>query len=99
MISETGAIDMSNLQNSEVVIRLLTLVSEVANVVDYEVSVDISNQSFSVNNPDGDTVFIAKNSVNQTGGYEFPTAWVCGLFMAVLVICLRTRALGAIYEK
>jgi hypothetical protein len=100
IISELDTVDMVNIQNSEVALQLLTLVSEVATEVDYEVSVDIANRSINVRNPEGNTVFIAKNGINQTGKSVSPAMWVVsGLVIAVLVLCVRSKTIGAIYEK
>ncbi len=86
VISEVGAVDIANIQNSEVAFQLLSLVGEVANEVNYEVSVDIANRSINVTNPEGDTVFIAKNTVNETGNTSGDAVWMIILILSILSI-------------
>jgi hypothetical protein len=86
IISEMGNVDMNSIPNSEAALRLLTVATEAANAVDYEVSVDIVNSSIDVRNSDGDTVFIAKDIVNQTGNNDYSLLMNTMLAITVLII-------------
>lgn len=88
LISQMGTVDIMNIQNSEVALELLTIVGEVANEVNYEVSFDIANRSVNVKNPDGGTVFLAKNIVNQTG-FNIPSiVLVSGLILSIVMVSI-----------
>ncbi len=99
VISEVGVVDIANLQNSEVAFQLLSLVGEVANEVNYEVSVDIANRSINVKNPEGDTVFIAKNTVNETGNSNGDELWIAELILSILSICCLPLLLFVIIKR
>ncbi len=85
IMNDSGMSDITNMQNSEVLFSLLTLVSEVADEVNYEVAIDIANRSVNIKNPEGDTVFIAKNTVNQTGYRVSSMSWLSGILSILLL--------------
>lgn len=88
LISAMGNVDMNSLPNSEAALKLLTVATEAANAIDYEVSLDIVNSSIDVRNSEGDTVFIAKNMVNQTGFYD--PSWLMYTQLILTVITIGT---------
>jgi hypothetical protein len=96
IISDMDDVDMANVQNSEVALKLLTLVGEAAEVVDYKVSLDLSNKSIDIKNSDGDTVFIAKELVNQTGFRDYSGVGngVMLFMFSVWGILLSRKSLG-----
>lgn len=85
IMNDSGMSDITNMQSSEVLFSLLTLVSEVADEVNYEVAIDIANRSVNIKNPEGDTVFIAKNTVNQTGYRVSSMSWLSGILSILLM--------------
>ena len=104
IISEMGNVDMNSIPNSEAALRLLTVATEAASAVDYEVVVDIVNSSIDVRNSDGDTVFIAKNIVNQTGNNDYSLLMNTMLAITVLIIgtvllvIYKSKDVGLNYE-
>ncbi|MDF2908059.1 MAG: hypothetical protein K0R34_3380 [Herbinix sp.] len=92
IISEMDNVDMNSIPNSEAALRLLTVATEAASAVDYEVSVDIVNSSIDVRNSEGDTVFIAKNMVNQTGYND--DSWLMNSMLAIMVVIIGTLLLS-----
>lgn len=93
IMSVMGNVDSNNIPNSEAALRLLTVATEAANAMDYEVSVDIVNSSIEVKNSEGDTVFISKNIVNQTGYSDYSVFINIGLVFAALIIGIVTLTL------
>ncbi|MDF2486113.1 MAG: hypothetical protein K0R46_2281 [Herbinix sp.] len=87
VISGMSLVDITNLQGSEAAFQLLTLIDEAAKEIDYEVSIDISDRSVNIRNPEGDTVFVASNGINQTGAHSIPRLEMGLLFLWLLIIC------------
>jgi hypothetical protein len=104
IIAEMGNVDMNSIPNSEAALRLLTVATEAASAVDYELSVDIVNSSIDVRNSEGDTVFIAKNMVNQTGFNDYSWLMNIQLILMVTTICTilmviyKSKDVGLNYE-
>lgn len=104
IMSVMGNVDSNNIPYSEAALRLLTVATEAANAMDYEVSVDIVNSSIEVKNSEGDTVFITKNMVNQTGYNDYSVFINFGLVLSVLIIgsviltLCHSKDIGLYYE-
>lgn len=88
IINDMNIVDIANVQNSEAVFQLMTLVSEAASVVNYDVSINIADRSVSIRNKEGDTVFIAKDIVNQTGYSINPITVGVVIYFTVLIFCV-----------
>jgi hypothetical protein len=104
IMSVMGNVDMNSITNSEAALKLLTVATEAANAVDYEISVDIVNSSIDVRNSEGETVFVSKNMVNQTGysGYSLlRNTWLIFVALAVITVFLavyKGKDVGLNYE-
>ncbi len=93
IMSTIGYVDSNTIPTSEAAFKLLTVATEAANVLDYEVSVDIVNSSIELKNSDGDTVFISKNMVNQTGKSDSALLVKGGWVLVNLIVILAFIAL------
>ena len=104
IMSVMGNVDMNSITNSEAALKLLTVATEAANAVDYEISVDIVNSSIDVRNSEGETVFVSKNMVNQTGYSGFSmlrntwSIFVVLTMITVLLAVYKGKDVGLNYE-
>ncbi len=104
IMSVMGNVDINNIVHSEAALRLLTVATEAANAVDYEISVDIVNSSIDVRNSEGDTVFITKNMVNQTGYSDcsmYVNSWLVFVALTIgagLLVVYKSKGVGPNYE-
>ncbi len=104
IMSVMGIVDMNNIANSEAAFKLLTVATEAAKALDYEVSVDIVNSSIDVRNSEGDTVFVTKNMVNQTGNNDytlFVNIWIVIVALTIgtgILLAYKYRDAGLNYE-
>ncbi len=67
LVKDKDIDNVISLQNSEVALQLLTIIDEIATMFDYDIAIDLEDKSINVKNSEGDTIFISKSSINQTG--------------------------------
>ena len=80
--------DVMNIKSSETAFKLLSLISEAASEIGYSVSIDLADRTISVENPEGEAVLIAKNTINQTGFDLRPVLTVGAMLLSVFLVCL-----------
>jgi hypothetical protein len=80
--------DLTEMRKPEAVFKLIKIVDEAAAEIDYKVSIDFRTMALNITNPKGDTVFVSKNSINQTGFDYTATALVGIVLLGVFFLCL-----------
>lgn len=80
--------DITNIESSETAFKLLSLISEAASEIGYSVSIDLTDRTVNVENPEGEAVLIAKNTINQTGFDLRPVLMVGAMLLSVFLVCL-----------
>ena len=86
MVKTMSMADIVNLKNSDTSKQLIGLVEETAAVLDYSVSINMTDGSVNIINSDGNFVFVTKNAIKQTG-FELTETVIVG---SILVILLAT---------
>ena len=76
--------ELMNFNNSNSVKQLIKLVEETASIANYTVSFDFANASANIVDSDGNYVFVAKNTINQTG-YDITETIIVGSVLVVLL--------------
>ncbi|MGF7142882.1 hypothetical protein HNQ56_001304 [Anaerotaenia torta] len=91
--------DVMNVQSPETALKLLTLVSEAASEIGYSVTLDLSNGSVNITDPEGEEVYLAKNTIKQTG-FEYQPVLIGGrVLLSVFAACIFLYAVGNIYLR
>ncbi len=80
--------DVMNIENSETAFKFLTMVSEAASEIGYSVSVDLVDRTINIENPEGEAVLIANNTINQTGFTYQPLLTAGAMLLSVFLSCL-----------
>lgn len=91
--------DFENIESSEVLKKLIKLVYEAAEVVDYTVSIDIADRTIEVINAEGKTAFIPKRVINQTGNDLMATAMIGSILMVLLITCVVIAVKMKLFAK
>lgn len=87
ILCKMSAKDLSDFNDTEKVLRLLTLIDEAASEADYQVSINLSKMSVNVINPEGKMIFIAQNTINQTGSDETDIFRRFVISVSLLLLC------------
>lgn len=80
--------ELMDFNNSDSVKQLIRLVEETASIANYTVSFDFANASANIVDSDGNYVFVAKNTINQTGYDITETIIVGSVLVALLAACI-----------
>lgn len=90
--------DLSDLNDTETVLKLLTLIDEAAAAADYQVSINLSKMSVNVINPEGKMIFIAQNTINQTGPDRTEIIKSFAFTASLFLLCLFPTFILLSYE-
>lgn len=95
--------DLNDINNTEAVLRLLTLIDEAASAANYKVSINLAKMSVNVVNPEGEMIFFASNTINQTGfnlsGWLPLCTFMLAISLCVLIIAFRLKPINRVIYK
>jgi len=95
--------DLNDISSTEAVLRLLTLIDEAASAAKYKVSINLAKMSVNVINPEGEMIFFASNTINQTGsdlsGWLPLCASMLTVLLGVLIITFRLKPIKRVTGK
>ncbi|HWT27735.1 MAG TPA: hypothetical protein VN131_07320 [Mobilitalea sp.] len=85
IVKTAGLKDVADIKTSTEALRIMKLADEAAGIVHYSLSINLSDMSLNITDPEGNSILVSKSGINQTG-FDLTSALIVGLVLIIILI-------------